>query len=177
MALLKPKPYVHPNKRKRQDAEACTQTPTSDDSEEKAIKRNEEDCPKARPIGNLKAAVTQVVSKEEKVTIRLQVRLPQKGQLPLYDEMIASKLSHKQVVLGMLTKGLRSIANDATLLNQIKTYEPQLEFIETRRTIKAQLVTDMKGKFDQYDILSERALGQKIGEALLTLADLENRNE
>jgi hypothetical protein len=35
----------------------------------------------------------------------------------------------------------------------------------------------MKNKFDPFDILSERALGQKIGEALVMLSNEESRHE
>jgi len=166
MGIKKPPPYVHPGKAKKPTAIAKPETLAPVENTEKPDKEKSNEA--VRPQTTRKSAV---VSAEDTVTIRLVANPPKAGEFELYDQMIASGLSKKQAVQALMRKGFQNL--DAKQLKPA-AYEADGVAIETNRTFATSDVFALKQRFDQFGILSKRALGLKIGEALLVKAIKES---
>lgn len=111
---------------------------------------------------------------------RLVARLPVRGSLPLYDRMLDSGLSPKEVILALLKHGLAQLdilsnysAKEVTALR----YETEGKAIETNRLINEEFQLKLQELFDPFGALSARAVGQRVGEALIMLVAKEKENE
>ena len=151
--------YIHPSKRKR--ASDVFATPASAPMAEDRIpikKKREEDAPKADQTD------------EVSVLVRLVIYPPAPGQLLIYDQMIDAGYSSKQALLGLLKKGFSQF--EADLLNgRVNAPGDQLTTsgkpVDTTRNVSAAFIEKAKAIFDPFDMLSNRALGQRIGETII----------
>ena len=151
--------YVHPSKRKRASDVPGTSTAAPVAQDRIPIKKKrEEDAPKADRSG------------EASVLVRLVVYPPAPGQLLIYDQMIGAGYSSKQALLGLLKKGFSQF--EADLLNgRVNAPGDQLTTsgkpVDTTRNVSAAFIEKAKAIFDPFDMLSNRALGQRIGETII----------
>lgn len=137
-------------------------------SEQLAIKKKRIE----RPNG-LAGGKTSQNSEQDTKTVRLVAQPPKAGEFAIYDEMIASGLTSKKAVLAMIGKGFEKL--DANALKPV-SYECEGEAIETNRIFRVEDLSALKEEFDPFGILSKRAIGKKIGEALLAKAIKEMGN-
>lgn len=162
MGIKTPPAYVHPSKAKRQNAGLKGSTPEAVESAERAKKEKGAESSIASVPGK-----TKQPSKPSAHTIRLVAHLPKSGVFPIYDKMIASDLSPKKTVLALIGRGFEAL--DASNLKPA-SYEFGGETVETNRTFRSEDFSLLSEKFDPFGILSKRALGVKIGEALMVRA-------
>lgn len=172
MGLIKPDTYVHPNKRRQLDvtskatAGQTVKDPKVAVNKEKIEKRTD----------NPNRSEPKIEAESETVLLRLVARVPANGQIKLFDDMIDEGLSSKEIILGIWK---REFGNLGALISDLdfKSTTP-LEFenrkaIETTRKVTSDLLVSIQSKIDPFNILTERALGQKLGEALLIQAGKE----
>lgn len=162
MGIKTPPTYVHPSKTKKQNTSKKESTPETIESAEPAKKGKRAENPIVSVPGKAKQP-----SKPSTHTIRLVAHLPKSGMFPIYDKMIASDLSPKKTVLALIGRGFETL--DASNLKPA-SYEFGGETVETNRTFKSEDFSLLSEKFDPFGILSKRALGIKIGEALMVQA-------
>lgn len=176
MGLTKPSStYEHPRKSKGREV-----NPTSEVMAPVSTKKNntssagEAEKKKKVRRGN---AATSIDKKD--VQIRLILYPPVSGQLPLYDEMIKSGLSANKVLLGLLKKGFLKFETDL-LAGKFSTPTIKLETdgkpVDTTRNVSSEFLNLAKELFDPYDILSDRALGQRVAEAVVQTVGKARRN-
>lgn len=178
MGLIKPEKYVHPNKRKRGEVAEEKHEPTQGVEPSKAVKEKlENERVASSPTSNPQKKSASETAQIETVTIRLLARAPQIGQTQIYDEMLKEGLSDREAIFGMMSKGLALLDNGKGRLDEAEGLEMTSTVIETRRTIDAELFASLKSRFDKFDILSERALGLKVGEALISLVGKDGSDE
>lgn len=166
MGLIKPDTYVHPNKREKQDVpEKATAGQTVKDPKVAVKKKKVEERTDKPNRSEPKIEVESTT-----VLLRLVARVPANGQIKLFDDMIDEGLSPKEIILGIWK---REFGNIETLISDhdFKSTTP-LEFenrkaIETTRKVTSELLISIQSKIDPFNILTERALGQKLGEAIL----------
>lgn len=173
MGLIKPDKYVHPNKRKRHEASENTQSKIPVIKTKVAIKKKKVEDPVDR--SNQRLPNSAVAS--ETVLIRLVSRVPQRGQITLFDDMTASGLSAKEAILGIWKRKFENL--DAVIADQDFKGTTQIEFekqkaIETNRKVTPDVRLSIQSKIDPFNILTDRALGQKLGEALLIQSGKES---
>lgn len=105
------------------------------------------------------------------VLLRLVVKPPKQGNFRLYDDMIDSGISPKQAILGLLKRGFSEFENDLQSNKVSATkleYETEGSAIETTRSVDEAFNSSCREIFDKFDLLSNRALGGKIGEAIFS---------
>ena len=100
---------------------------------------------------------------KDTVVARLVAYPPKSGEFAYYDEMIKSGVPEKQAVLALISRGLRDLKAKNL---EVRLYQHEGVAVETNRKIAAEDMDDLTTIFDPFGILSKRALGQKIGEAL-----------
>lgn len=167
MGLTKPSvKYEHPRKRNAQEAGTVSKTIVSVPEEKSdtgfagaAIKKKKGDEPRASTSSHKKHA-----------QIRLVIYPPVAGQLPLYDEMISSGVAPNKALLGLLKKGFPKFEADL-LAGKVTVPATELATngkpVNTTRNVSTEFMNLAKDLFDPYDILSDRALGQRVAEAIV----------
>ena len=160
--------YIHPSKRKRGSDRPASQASAPAAEDRIPIKKKREEAsPKADRSG------------ESAVLVRLVVYPPASGQLLIYDQMIGAGYSSKQALLGLLKKGFSQFETD--LLNgKVTAPADQLIIsgkpVDTTRNVSATFIEKAKSVFDPFDMLSNRALGQRIGETIIRSAAKDHAN-
>lgn len=157
MAIKKvPFSYVHP--RKKQAEDSPEKLPVSDQTESMQQKT----------ISILPALATL---SGETVSVRLLASFPKPGVSAEFDEMIGDNISHKVATLALLKRGLSLLEgknNAHELLAVAENYRADNDYVETIRSIQQSTYDWAKKQFDPHDILSARALGAKLGNAILS---------
>lgn len=113
---------------------------------------------------------TLAVLADETVSVRLLASFPKSGVSAEFDEMIGDNISHKIATLALLKKGLSMLEADSSsisLLAEDANYPIEIDYAETIRSIKRSTYEWAKNQYDPHDILSARALGAKLGTAIL----------
>ena len=162
MGIKQPPAYEHPNKRNRRSGSGKPQTIAPVERAKNPVKEKR---------GNEKPSDQSVDS--GKVVLRMAAHPPALGEFDLFDQMVTSGITPREAVLALLrrgTKKLDDIANmPATSLKKL-TYARDGEAIETNRSISAQCLQTLKTNIDPFGVLTTRAFGIKIGEAVLMLS-------
>jgi len=165
--------YEHPGKKKLGRSEIKQETPARVENDVLAVKEKRGGRPK--PLQTT-AAKSSPTSSAKTVFLRLVVKPPKAGRFELYDEMIADGLTPKQAILGLLKHGFFQFEKDIKS-NKISAknlnYEAVGQAVETTRSVDPEFISLCRDVFDKFDILSNRALGQKIGEAIFHRAATE----
>lgn len=161
MGIKQPPNYVHPNKKKEGKLPDRRKTDLST-QQANALPTRKGNGKKSTIASNEQSAETQV--------IRLVARPPLPGQVKLYDNMLAGGLSSKQALLGLLKRGFDEFNSDLSTGkfvegNPVLTTDGKA--VETTRSIDSEFLKRARAVFDPFGILSDRALGQKIGEAII----------
>lgn len=173
MGLIKPDKYVHPNKRKRHEASEKAQAQIPVENSKEAVKNKNVELPVDQ--SDLQQPLSTITG--ETVLIRLVARVPEQGQIAFYDSMIVDGLSPKEAILGIWKREFGNL--DTTIADYDFKTSCQLGFekrkaIETTRKITPDALRTIQSKIDPYNILTDRALGQKLGEALLIQSGKES---
>lgn len=173
MGIKKPPAYVHPRKRASSEEVLSDDRPTpKKDKKEQANRKKVED----GPLDQI--AIPELESNEGKATVllRLVARVPETGQIPLFDQMIIGGLSPKDAILGIWKREFEKLVIKLRADEFHKSTEVKFSSrkpIETTRKIKPNLMQTITAEFDPFGILTDRALGQRIGEALISQAEKE----
>ena len=164
MGIKQPPAYVHPNKRKTATPEPPGPTPHQA-AKTKRPKREKE---RTEPVKHRRATVD---SAEKTIQLRLVIYPPTSGQIPLYDQMIASGFAPKTALLGLLKRGFsefeRKLMTD-TIRAPLDNLKVSGQPVDTTRNVSPQFVEAAKHLFDPFGILSDRALGRKIAETIIS---------
>lgn len=171
MGIKQPPNYVHPNKKKesKRSQNRILEKQSSRESPEH----------RQRPAA-LKSVKVEKTTLTQTQLVRLVVRPPLPGYVVLYDNMLNGGLSSKRALLGLLKRGFPQFKSD--LLTGKDTKENTVMFddgkvIETTRSIDSIFLEKARAAFDPFGVLTDRALGQKIGEAIVCRAAKEKINE
>jgi len=161
MGIKQPPEYIYPKKRKRPAAETEPQITTPVEPVRAPIKKKRET-----------RSDTSIPS-GQCVQLRLVIPSPAAGQLQLHDEMIAAGYTSKQALLGLLKKGFDRFEAEL-LADKIAVPADPLETngkpVDTTRNVSPQFFEKAKALFDPFDVLSDRAFGQRIGDAIIRTA-------
>ena len=87
--------------------------------------------------------------------------------------MIDGGVSPRQAILGLLKRGFAEFEADlrsGKVSGSANSYQTEDEVIETTRSVDETFVASCKQVFDKFDVLSNRAVGSKIGEAIFCRA-------
>lgn len=175
MGLTKPSvKYEHPRKRGAQVAGTVSKTTIS-------VPKEKSDTGFAGAAIKKKGDEPRVSASSYKkdAQIRLVIYPPVTGQLPLYDEMISSGVAPNKALLGLLKKGFPKFEADL-LAGKVTVPATELETngkpVDTTRNVSAEFMNLAKDLFDPYDILSDRALGQRVAEAIVRSITKVGRN-
>lgn len=164
MGIKQPPAYVHPNKRKTATSEPLGQAPQQVTKTERPKREKE----RIEPVKQSRATVD---SAEKTIQLRLVVYAPANGQVPLYDQMIASGFEPKAALLGLLKRGFPTFEKKL-LAGLIKASANDLDAsgkpVDTTRNVSTQFMETAKTLFDPFDVLSDRALGRKIAETIVS---------
>jgi hypothetical protein len=163
MGIKQPPTYVHPNKRKTVTPEPVRRAPQQAPKKEWPQKEKE-----GTELGKQRRLSLQ--SADKTIRLRLVIYPPTNGQLPLYDQMIASGIEPKTALLGLLKRGFPAFEKKLTA-GSIKAPTNDLDIsgapVDTTRNVSPQFIEAAKALFDPFEILSDRALGRKIAETIL----------
>lgn len=160
--------YEHPNKRNPGTSGAETRNTASQATKERPNKKRGKAQTEPKPSPKLAATKNALPSA---ILLRLVVKPPKSGLFPLYDEMIASGLSPKEAILGLLKRGFSQFEIDISsneIVASNNKYEAHGGAIETTRTVDEAFLNSCRDIFDKFGLLSDRALGGKIGEAIFS---------
>ena len=176
MGLTKPSStYKHPRKGQRPEVVPVTEAKEADPEKSK-ITGSAGGADKKKK-GNDAHAVESASIKDAQ--IRLVLYPPSVGQLSLYDEMINSGVPANKALLGLLKKGFPKFESDL-LAGKISVHKVELEKggkpVDTTRNVSVEFFKRAKETFDPYDILSDRALGQRVAETIVRSVGKVGRN-
>lgn len=147
--------YVHPKKKQSEDSSEKSSVPV----------RSERGLPKT--TSTLPALVAKP---DETVSVRLLASFPKPGVSADFDEMVGDNISHKVATLALLKKGLSMLdaeGNTNSLLAENANYPIEGDYAETVRSIRRSTYDWAKSQYDPHGILSARAIGAKLGNAIL----------
>lgn len=163
MGIKQPPNYVHPNKKKKEEK------PNVDLMHERAALKPQSVAPVKRNKVSKPSKSFQTQS-SEMILIRLVAKPPLPGQIKIYDDMVAGGLSSKQAILGLFKREFPKFVSDM-LANKIgKENDVAVEnsyAVETTRGVDIKFIEKARSVFDPFGVLSDRALGQRIGEAII----------
>jgi len=175
MGIKLPPAYEHPNKRKRRDV--APNSPTPELLKNKEIpKKNEKKEPLKRRSSE---ALNAKTDDNEKVILRLVAYPPANGEFDLFDRMIASGITHRQAILALLRRGTDRLCEVPETWGKSSgkaSFERQGNPIETNRSVSANLHQQLKTTIDPFGVLTERAFGKIVGEAILAMELEESGN-
>ncbi|MFK5980838.1 MAG: hypothetical protein QM488_18340 [Rhizobiaceae bacterium] len=147
--------YVHPKKK------------LSDDSSEKSPVPTRSEHVQQVTISILPA---RVVQPDETISVRLLASFPSPGVSAEFDEMIGDNISPKIATLALLKKGSSLLETEGgikAISGEDVHYLNEGDYAETVRSIRRSTYDWAKSQYDPHDILSARALGAKLGNAIL----------
>ena len=149
MGIKKPDvAYEHPNKARNTDKSNSSKNSN----------------PPAIPVKEIGAGKSP-----ETMHVRIIAHYPIAGACEFFDQMCAANIDPKTVMLALLKKGI-PVFEERCLKNEIDEIEIQnqlkSDFIETTRVLSRRTFETAKKHFDPFDVLSLRALGAKIGDAI-----------
>ncbi|MGB7335704.1 MAG: hypothetical protein WBD01_07935 [Salaquimonas sp.] len=166
MGIKQPPAYLHPKKNAGPDQSLKQQTTARVQPSVSPVKKKESQ--RARLNELTKQAPKP--SEQPKELIRLVACPPAAGQIARYDEMIDHGLTPKQAILGLFKQGFDTLETDL-LAGRISPLKNSIvsngNAVETTRTVTREFIQLAKSHFDPFDVLSNRALGQCIGEHIL----------
>ena len=111
-----------------------------------------------------KTKVTPRFETAERVSVRLVVHFPKLGVSAEYDAMLKDKISSKRATLALLKRGLDQFEEQNL---KSTSYSCETNYVETIRSIERSTYDLFKQKHDPHEIMSARALGKKLGTAIL----------
>jgi len=157
--------YQHPRKKGKGNT-AASKPSDGDSVETVAVKERESSAAMVSKPDQQEVATTLPKS----VLIRLVAMPPARGQIAKYDRMIDSGMIPKDAVLGLLKNGFPQF--EETILSgsyqdKAVEYDRSETAVETHRSVSLELYEAAKTRFDPFDICSKRALGLKIGTAII----------
>ncbi len=147
--------YVHP--RKKQSENSSEKLPIPDRAERMQLK-------------TASILPTFAALPDETVSVRLLASFPKSGVSAEFDEMIRDNISHKVATLALLKRGLSMLGAEGgtnSILAKNANYPIEDDYAETIRSIRRSTYDWAKSQYDPHDILSARALGAKLGTAIL----------
>ncbi len=105
----------------------------------------------------------------ETMHVRIIAHYPIAGAYEVFDRMCSANIDPKNAMLALLKKGIpvfeeRCANNEIDKIDILSQLKP--EFIETTRALSKSTFETAKNHFDPFDVLSLRALGVKIGDAI-----------
>jgi len=167
MGLTKPSStYKHPRKGQRPEVVPVTEAKEADPEKSK-ITGSAGGADKGKKVSRPNAETSASIKDAQ---IRLVLYPPSAGQLSLYDEMINSGVPANKALLGLLKKGFPKFEADL-LAGKISAPTVELEKggkpVDTTRNVSVEFFKRAKETFDPYDILSDRALGQRVAETIV----------
>ena len=177
MGITKPSAYVHPKKRKPPtheiaSAELSDERAKASTGKAGGANKKKKGMGVSRDNGCAAYAV-------ERVQLRLIISPPVSGQLEIFDEMIKANYPKNKAVLGLLKKGFPKFETDL-FAGKIKVSQDGLategKAVDTTKAISADFLCKVKELYDPFDVLSERALGQRVAEAILRSCAKEATN-
>ncbi len=176
MGITKPPTYEHPRKRKRRASKSELPNPARVENSKSPVREKEDDWDsgQARKLSSAPQASTDTIR------VRVVAYEPTPGQLKRYDEMIASGIASKVALLGLLRNARAKISDLAKLPSMTISnldYDHGNEFVETNWSLSGDHANRLKSLFDPFGILTPRALGAKIGTAIIVLADKDQAND
>lgn len=176
MGITKPPAYEHPGKRKRQIAEPKPQVAERVEKTAGPIREKRD----GRVGGYIPMRKETPNQGECKVRVRVVAYEPISGELNLYDDMIESGIDTNSALLGLLRNarsGLDELVKRSSRSISNLDYQHGKQFAETNWSLSADQATQLKALFDPFGILTPRALGAKIGTAIIVLADKDRTND
>lgn len=182
MGITKPVKYVHPKKRSIETGRAEQRSNASAEQQDvtTGFAREPEKGRKKKSVLDVSfASANHKTCTEKHVHIRLILYPPVEGQVPLYDQMIKANYPPNKVLLGILKKRFQKFEADLmagkieAVPNELKTSGKP---VDTTRKVTAEFISCAKAVYDPFDILSERALGQRIAEGILLVAGTSDQS-
>ncbi len=172
-----PNGYRHPRKK----AKRAIPSPIPDHRGQTVREATKEKKAQPRFQGQLKSSRDGGSDQQSSILIRLVAVPPAEGQIKIYDQMIAAGLAPKIAVLGLLKNGFKAFENvllsDRSIVPEFEYDSSDEKAIETHRSVSPELLLAAQTKFDPFGVLSRRALGMRIGQAiLLSAASGEDHN-
>lgn len=101
----------------------------------------------------------------ERVYARLVVYFPKPGVSAEYDAMLKDKISSKRATLALLKRGMDRFEEQNL---ESTSYPCETDYVETIRSIERSTYDLFKQQHDPHEIMSARALGKKMGTAILS---------
>ena len=177
MGITKPDTYVHPKKCKPPTHEIVTaETSEQTVSETTGGAGGTNKKKKGMSVSRPNVSSTRG---EERVQLRLIISPPVSGQLEIFDQMIKANYPSNKAVLGLLKKGFPKFEADR-FAGKIKVSEDELatkgKAVDTTKAVSPKFLRQVKELYDPFDVLSERALGQCVAEAILRSVAKEATN-
>lgn len=171
-----PNGYQHPRKK----AKRAIPSPVPDHRDQTVRVATKKNTP-PRFQNQLKSTHDKGSDQQSSILIRLVAIPPAEGQIKIYDKMIAAGMAPKAAVLGLLKNGFKAFEN---VLLSDQSAAPEFEYdgldkkaIETHRSVSPEFLLAAQNKFDPFGVLSRRALGMRIGQAIiLSTASGEDHN-
>ncbi len=162
MGIKQPPAYVHPKKRKREEQSLEPQTPKKTDGSDLPKKK--------KKVAQFRPEAASVKTEQ----FRLVIYPPVTGQIAIYDEMIKSGFTPKRALLGLMKKEFSQFEAEL-LAGNISRPTDDLKSdgkpIDTTRNVSPQFIKAAKTAFDVFEVLSKRALGRCVAEAVLRMVD------
>ena len=119
--------------------------------------------PRTKPIIK-KTKVKPHVETAERVSVRLVVHFPKPSVSAEYDAMVKDKISSKHATLALLKRGMDRLEGQKL---ESMSYSCETDYVETIRSIERSIYERFKQQHDPHEIMSARALGKKLGTAIL----------
>lgn len=172
MGIKTPPEYQHPSKRKRQGSGSEPPATAQTEAPVTPLRKNEGDG-RGRKVSSQKETLSQ---SDSTLIVRVVAYVPNPGELTKYDEMIRGGVASKDALLGLLRNARHKI--DDLVKRSSKqvdslTYESSTGFVETNWSLSSDIAAQLKSLFDPFGILTPRALGAKIGAAIIVLSEKE----
>ncbi|MCI4643446.1 MAG: hypothetical protein MRY64_01550 [Hyphomonadaceae bacterium] len=168
MGIKTPPGYKHPLKHKQRGPEV--QSLAAAKTAKPRIPIGEKEGSGSRRQGQ---NPTQVLKHtDEKVRVRVVAYEPKPGQFERYDAMRRSGISDKDALLGFLrsARGKIGVLVDCSAKDiDTLTLDQGPAFVETNWSLSRSGLAQIKSLLDPFGILTPRALGAKIGAAVIVL--------
>ncbi len=105
---------------------------------------------------------------------RLAAHPPAHGEIKIFDIMVESGMSKKEALLALMRKGtsyLDQVGLVTAICEKDALYKRDVgNAIETNRIVDVSVWKKLKQRFDPFDVLTTRALGVRVGEAVIMIA-------
>jgi len=145
--------YIHPKRKKEAgDAGALSKEDSS------------------KKLSNKSDARAAPANADETVSVRLIAYFPCPGVSDDFDAMIEGGVSHKLATLAFLKRStafFEAQISTNDLIIEAPSYPCETEYVETIRMIRRSTFEWAKKQYDPHTILSARALGTRLGTAIL----------